>query len=265
MSKCTTFLGLIICLLMSFTEGLGQQLRALPVNYNLCTDMHRNADVHIKRGLLSLNPRNPSISPTEADLAFLTTLQEFPIQKRLLLAVCEFRLGILYRTRESTYSLPQMYSYLAYAYRLLGVETQKQNLLSSKDQEARKPLHVNYFRKSLSFYRLALKMERGEFKYTIAVNLVDTLIESGNLTMALNVIRKFERRRLEPSAPSGHGLIKLKADIYFELGKYGESGLSYEEWIRKGNVDFYLKPHDILYERLRKLRDQTGHPNNLPL
>lgn len=224
-----------------------------------------SATTHVLRGRL-LSGQLGDINPLqEEDLHGIPPLENLSEESKLQLAIKEFRLAVLNREGLDGYSLAQVYGYLARTLRLLGMEYQRQ---AERFQENKKDLSLRAnknFQQSVHTYYLALSSDSGDLKYNFAVEAVRSIVISGDLNSALTSINKFEKSQLKPNSYSDYELLKIKAEIYWMMERYEDAGLAYEKWIARGNVNpANFHSGSVIFDKLRILRDTTGHPNNLP-
>ena len=224
-----------------------------------------SAGAHVERGLRLLNPGgHHPISLQEWEMEGLPSLYDLPNEKRIRYAIREFAMALRKQKQDPSYTLAQIYSYLGLSYRMLAVDFQKQAERQEDGGRTADTLSRRYFERSIAYYTRAMRSDPGSLEDVLAEEIVRTIAASGDLLRALRTINSFEKHGIRPPANSDHGLIKLKADIYFFLGRRQDAGLAYEEWIGKGGTDIKLAPGDQLYQKLQVLRSRTGHPNNLP-
>jgi len=222
-------------------------------------------DLRVDRGLV-LSGHNLShlISLQTWELAGLPKLDRLSNEAKLKLAIQEFRAAINQRNKLEGYTLGQVYAFMGRTFMLLGSTLQTQSEQSSRRSETLRKQARTYFEQSFRHYRLALSYLPEDITYSIAEDLVQATITSGDLNRALTVIDELERKKLKPNPTGDYGLLRFKADIYWIMGRYADAGLAYEEWIRRGNAEPTLSPPSLIYERLAYLKKEIGHPNNLP-
>lgn len=195
------------------------------------------------------------------DLPPLDTLSK---GTKLQASIGAFRLAIKRQRELKGYSISQVYSFLGRALMMLGVETMRQAETTVSRHKTLNKQAERHFRESFQSYRLALSNNPGDLEYTFAVDLVQAIITSGDLNRALAEIKGFEKRRLTPAPPSDNGLLYLRGEIYWVMGRFEDAGLAYEDWINRGIGQVNVSKGSVINEKLRFLSKTTGHPNKLP-
>jgi len=222
------------------------------------------ASTHVLRGLYLLGASHHAMSLQPWEKVGIQSLSDLSDEKRIRFAIREFTIALSKLEQDPSYTKAQIYSYLGLSYRMLAVEFQKQAERQADGSQTAKTLSGRYFERSIAYYIKSMYSNSGSLKYGLAEDIVITIVTSGNLLRALRAISSFEKQGIRPPDNSDHGLLKLKADIYFVLGRHQDAGLAYEEWIENGGTDIKLAPGDQLYQKLQVLMSRTGHPNNLP-
>jgi len=224
-----------------------------------------SGQLRVQRGLvLSGHPASHQISLQKWEIVDLPPLDTLSEETKLRLAIREFYKALDFRGNLEGYVSGQVHSYLGWAFMLLGIEMHRQ--ADKLRHKARHFKQASYrsFQSSINHYWLALKQQPESLRYYTAQDLVQAVIASGNLYRALTTIDQIEQIKLKPNPIIDHRLIRMKADIYWIMGRYREAGLVYEEWIKRGKTEPNLSPPSLIYERLAYLKETTGHPNNLP-
>lgn len=229
------------------------------VNNDICADSKVTISL-----FLCKHPATHLISLQANELSILAQLENESEEHKLLEALKYLHCAITEKSNLHIYEISQVYSYAGNTYVLLGEELKRLYKQSNYKQEDLNIKAKQYFENSIETYAQAIDSADQESKYYIARDLVQGIIVSGDLYKALEFIDKFENKQIKPNAPGSYLLLKLKADIYYLMGKATDSGLAYEEWISKGSVDPYISPSGPLLKQLILLKRATGHPNNLP-
>jgi len=229
-----------------------------------CQNQNLTASTHVLRGLYLLGASHHAMSLQAWEMVGIPSLSDLSDEKRVRFAIREFTIALSKLEQDPSYTKAQIYSYLGLSYRMLAVEFQKQAERQAGGSQTAKTLSGKYFERSIAYYTKSMYSNPGSLKYGLAEDIVITIVASGDLLRALRAISSFEKQGIRPPDNSDHGLLKLKADIYFVLGRAQDAGLAYEEWIEKGGTDIKLAPGDQLYQKLQVMRLRTGHPNNLP-
>lgn len=222
------------------------------------------ASTHVLRGLYLLGASHHAMSLQPWEMVGITSLSDLSEEKRIRFAIREFTIALSKLRQDPSYTKAQIYSYLGLSYRMLAVAFQKQAERQAGGSQMADTLSGRYFERSIAYYAKSMRSNPGSLEYGLAEDIVRTIVASGGLLRALRAINSFEKQEIKPPANGDHGLLKLKADIYFFLGRHQDAGLAYQEWIRKGGTDIKLAVGDQLYQKLQVLMSRTGHPNNLP-
>jgi hypothetical protein len=160
------------------------------------------------------------------------------------------------------YSAGEIYSFLAIARSQLaalyqvGYETSKTPSLRIRSKR--------YYGAAFQTFENAIGVASGELKYVIAIDYVETVIQSGDLNRALALIEEYDSKQLNPRFGGDYVLSRIKAEIYWIMKRNREAALTYERWIDKGGADYVFAPTSLIYQRLTFLKKETGHPKNFP-
>jgi tetratricopeptide (TPR) repeat protein len=222
-----------------------------------------DADTYVDRGRLILRHHIPR-PLTQQHKSGLPRLENLSQEQRYRYAIQEFCAALRKKDELVGYNVSQVYGYLADTYCSLAALLRGRAEKELQESQTLKQQSQQFFDLCFQQYRLALENNPQDLKYTLATRLVGAIITAKDYSKALEVIEQFERDNLRPNSYGDHELLRLKGEANLALGRNKEAGLAYEEWIKRGNVDSYLMPGDSLYEKLRNLQKQTGHPNNLP-
>jgi hypothetical protein len=218
-------------------------------------------DVRIDRGLVFANhPLSHLISLQSweveglPDQRRITEIEKLKVAERELMSVLP-----AWSKQKSSYSLGQVFSFLGFVRCKLASKY-------LRDSEIKKSAGLTkladlYFAKAEDSYRKAVDTATSDLKYTFASTLVECAVSSGNLRKALLIIRELEDANVSPPQGEDFRIIRLKADIFWTMGRILDSALAYEKWIAKGGDDAF-SPTSLIYQRLIYLKRNTGHPEN---
>lgn len=224
---------------------------------------HLNPDLRTARGLvLSNHPQSHLISLQKWELTGLPNLDSLSLREKLQLAITEFKAARRNSKKLQGYSKTQIEGFLGRAFMLLGTEMLSLAERHTPRSRTFKSNARSYFESSIWYYRKAAEGDPTSLRYYWAQDSIQAILASGDLNRALQTIRDLEQKKITPNFGVDHGLLRMKGEILWIMGRYLEAGMTYEEWIKRGNTETKLSPESLIYERLLYLKETTGHPNN---
>lgn len=176
---------------------------------------------------------------------------------KTLRAILERQQGLI------SFQISSVASCLADDYLELGVELKEQYAKTNYVQLDLNLKANEYFTESVKYSLKSLENRGAYEKYSFMRKIIDNILRTGDLYLALEYSNKFENLGIEPGKFEDHYFLKVKGDVLFFMGKRREAALVYEKWIDKGNVSNYLHPDSSLLSQLIELKHSYGHPANI--
>lgn len=223
-------------------------------------DSKLTADDRVDSGLFIVKPHIVSKLPSQKSIHLINSLT---LVDKIKYAINEFEQAVRRKEQLSDFTLAQVYAYLADSYQMLGIELFRLNMSKINNKKTLGKDSKKAYEHSAFYYKKALNSSPGLLEYTLAKELVLVLIMSNKNDQALLAIQDFEKKKLTPEKGVEHALIRLKAEILIKQGKTTIAALTYEEWINRGSAQDIFINNIKLYERLKNLKQLTGHPSNL--